>query len=126
MRRREFIALLGSAAIARPLGARAQQASNTYRIGWLHPARVPDAWLGALRDGLREVGYIEGKNLVIEYRWGDGNFDLLPGMATDLVRLNVDVIVSGNTAALPALSTRSCGGRNRPTCRSSNRPNLEW
>jgi len=102
MKRRRFITLLGGAA-AWPLAARAQQAGKTYRIGWLQPAPIPDAWLKAFRQGLQEFNYVEGKNLIIEYRWGDGNFDQLPEMAAELVQLGVDVLVSGNTSALLAL-----------------------
>jgi ABC-type uncharacterized transport system substrate-binding protein len=102
MRRREFIALLGSAA-AWPVVARAQQPGKTNRIGWLQPVPIPDTWLKGFRQGLQEFNYVEGRNLIIEYRWGDGNFDRLPAMAAELVQLNVDVIISGNTAALLAL-----------------------
>jgi putative tryptophan/tyrosine transport system substrate-binding protein len=102
LRRREFITLLGGAA-AWPLAARAQQRGQTYRVGWLQPVPIPDAWLNAFRQGLQEFNYVEGKNLIIEYRWGDGNFDRLPAMAAELIQLNVDVIISGNTAALLAL-----------------------
>ena len=100
--RRELLAALGGAA-AWPLAARAQQSGRVYRIGWLQPAPIPDAWLKAFRQALQEFNYVEGKNLIIEYRWGDGNFDRLPEMAAELVQLNVDVIVSGNTPALLAL-----------------------
>ena len=103
VRRREFIALLGGAAAAWPLAARAQQSGKAYRIGWLQPAPIPDTWLKGFRQGLQEFNYVEGKNLIIEYRWGDGNFDRLPEMAAELVQLNVDAIVSGNTPALLAL-----------------------
>jgi putative tryptophan/tyrosine transport system substrate-binding protein len=103
MRRREFITLLGGTAVAWPLTARAQQSGKMPRIGWLQPVPIPNAWLKGFGQGLLEFGYVEGKNLSIEYRWGDGNFDRLPGMAAELVRLNVDVIISGNTAALLAL-----------------------
>ncbi len=103
MRPREFIALIGGAAVAWPLAVRAQQSGKTPRIGWLQPLPIPDEWLRGFRQGLREFGYLEGKDLIIEYRWGDGNFDRLPVMAAELVRLNVDVIISGNTAALLAL-----------------------
>jgi putative ABC transport system substrate-binding protein len=103
MRRRDFIRIIPGLAAACPLLARAQQSSRTYRIGWLQPAPIPDGWLKAFRQGLQEFNYVEGKNLIIEYRWGDGNFDRLPEMAAELVRLNVDVLVSGNTAALLAL-----------------------
>jgi hypothetical protein len=87
MRRREFIGLLGGAVW--PLAARAQQAGKMYRIGWLHPTAVQDSWLAAFRQGLREFDLVEGRDVSIEYRWGDGNFDRLPTMAADLVRLNI-------------------------------------
>jgi ABC-type uncharacterized transport system substrate-binding protein len=102
MTRRAFITLLGGVA-AWPLGAHAQQPSKTYLIGWLQPAPIPDTWLNGFRQGLREFNYVEGKDLIVEYRWGNGNFDQLPAMATDLVRLNPDVLISGNTAAIQAL-----------------------
>jgi putative tryptophan/tyrosine transport system substrate-binding protein len=103
MRRREFITLLGGAAVAWPHAPRAQHSGKTYRIGWLQPGSLPDPWIKGFRQGLQEFNYVEGKNLNIEYRWGDGNFDLLPAMAAELVRLNPDVIISVNTAALLAL-----------------------
>jgi putative tryptophan/tyrosine transport system substrate-binding protein len=102
MKRREFIALLGGA-VAWPLAVRAQQPSKTYRIGWLQPGPIPDPWVRGFRQGLQEFNYVEGKNLIIEYRWGDGSFDRLPAMAGELVSLNPDVIISVNTAALLAL-----------------------
>jgi putative ABC transport system substrate-binding protein len=81
----------------------AQPAAKIYRIGWLHPQPLPKPWLAGFDQGLREFGYVEGKDLIIERRWGDGNFDRLPVMAADLVRLNVDVLISGNTRALREL-----------------------
>lgn len=89
--------------LAAPLAAEAQAAGKPYRIGWLHPAPLPSEWMAGFRQGLREFGYVEGKDLVIEYRWGDGRFDRLPAMAAELVRLNVDVLIAGNTAAVLAL-----------------------
>ena len=103
MKRREFITLVGGAAAAWPLTAHAQQAGKTYHVGWLHPGPIPEPWIKGFREGLREFNYVEGKNLIIEYRWGDGDFDRLPAMAAELVRLNPDVIISVNTAALLAL-----------------------
>jgi putative tryptophan/tyrosine transport system substrate-binding protein len=95
MRRREFITLLGGAT-AWPLAARAQQGNKVWRIGFLgmvsassHAPRVE-----ALRAGLRELGYVEGKNLVIEFRWAEGHYDRLPALADELVRLNLDVILT--------------------------------
>jgi putative ABC transport system substrate-binding protein len=102
VRRREFIAGLGGAA-AWSLAARAQQAGKPYRIGWLHPQPIPDDWQRGFSQGLREYDYVEGKNLILEKRWGDGNFDRLPAMAAELVDLDVDVIISGNTTGLLAL-----------------------
>jgi putative ABC transport system substrate-binding protein len=95
MRRREFIALLGVAAAAWPLATRAQQAGKLYRVGflWDSPAVWPDA-LEGFRRGLRDLGWIEGQNVAIEYRWAEGRFDRLPALADDLVRRKVDVIVA--------------------------------
>src|SRR5436190_3380923 len=102
MRRREFITLLGGAAVAWPIGARAQQVEKIYRIGILEPipAARNAANLDALRKGLRELGYVEGRNLVIEYRSADGRAERFPDLAAELVRLNVDLIVTRGTPAI--------------------------
>jgi putative ABC transport system substrate-binding protein len=93
--RRRFITLLGGAAAAWPLAARAQQAAKVQRIGflWDSPAVFPEA-TEAFRQGLRELGYIEGRGLVIEYRWAEGKPDQIRAMAEELVRLKVDVIIA--------------------------------
>jgi len=103
MKRREFITLLGGAAAAWPLAARAQQ--RVRRIGMLEtiPPQANAANFDALRKGLRELGYDEGRSLIIEYRSADGRAERFPALAAELVRLNVDVIVTrGTPSALAA------------------------
>ena len=94
MRRRDLIAILGTA-IAWPLAAGAEQAGNMRRVGflWDSPAVWPFA-LEAFRQGLRDLGWVEGQNVAIEYRWVEGRFERLDELAEELVRLKVDVIVA--------------------------------
>jgi putative tryptophan/tyrosine transport system substrate-binding protein len=104
LKRRTFITLLGGAAAAWPLAARAQQPNKFGRVGRLSPlsfaAETP--MLGGLRQGLSELGWIEGQNLAFELRFADGNVDRLPQLADELVRANVDVIVTGSSPAAMA------------------------
>ena len=104
MRRREFMALLGGAVAIWPLCTRAQQAGKIYRIGILEalPAERNAANLDGLRKGLRDLGYVEGRNLVIEYRSADGRAERFPDLASELVRLKVDLIVTRGTPATKA------------------------
>ena len=97
MRRREFIALVGGAA-AWPLGASAQQAAKVPRIGWLAGDLAPGQHLPeAFRQGLRDLGYVEGRNVAIEYRDAEGKSVRLPALAAELVALKVDVILAPGT-----------------------------
>jgi putative tryptophan/tyrosine transport system substrate-binding protein len=105
MRRREFVLGVGCVVAARPLATRAQQGTKIYRIGILEwiPADKNAANLEGLRKGLRELGYVEGRNLVIEYRSADGRAELFPDLASELVRLNVDLIVTRGAPATRAV-----------------------
>ena len=104
MKRREFITLLGGAAAVWPLAARAQQRGKVPKIGYLGfgPASAYATRVEALRAGLRDLGWVEGRNIVIEFRWAEG-VDQLPALAAELVRMNVDVIfASSSTLVEPA------------------------
>jgi putative ABC transport system substrate-binding protein len=103
LRRREVIAALGGAA-AWPLGARAQQPAKRARIGLLFQtsAATQADRIDAFRAGLRDLGYMEGKDFVIESRWSEGQYERLPNLAAELARLNVDVIVAQGTPAVLA------------------------
>ena len=103
MKRREFITLLGGAA-AWPMAARAQQVSKLPTIGFLGAGSGSDSvwkdWTSAFVQRLRELGWVEGRNVVIEYRWGDGRAERYADLAAEFVRLQVDVIVTSGSAAV--------------------------
>jgi putative ABC transport system substrate-binding protein len=97
MERREFITLFGSTAATWPLAARAQQAMRV--IGFLARARLPARAMGrAFAQRLRELGWIEGRNVVIEYRWAEGRSERVAEVIAEFVRLKVDVIVTHSNA----------------------------
>ena len=104
MDRRTFIGGVAGGLLAAPLAARAQQVGKVYRIGILEaiPAAQNAANLDALRKGLRDLGYVEGRNLIIEYRSADGRAERFPDLASELVRLKVDLIVTRGTPAARA------------------------
>ena len=104
MRRRAFITLLGSAAAALASDVHAQQQGRVWRVGVLGSSPPPTDLLSVLRDGLRERGYVEGQNLFLDVRWPQGSFQRNPGVATELVRGNVDAIVTWATEATIAAS----------------------
>jgi putative tryptophan/tyrosine transport system substrate-binding protein len=136
VKRREFITLLPGAAVWWPITAWAQQTGKGYRIGILEtiPASQNTANLDALRKGLRALGYIEGQNLTIDYRSADGVAERFPELASELVRLNVDLILTRGTpaaqsaknatATIPIVMAaiwRAAGGRGRCGARATGR-----
>lgn len=96
--RRRFLGGITAVLLAAPLAAEVQLLRKPSRIGFLAPAPSP-LNIDAFRDGMRELGYVEPSRLVLESRWRDGRLDRLPGFATELVQLRVDVIVTDSTAA---------------------------
>lgn len=95
MRRREFITLLGGAAVAWPLGAQAQQPATVPRIGWIAIGTPQGSeFLGAVKQGLRQLGYVEGRSLIVEPRWPTDIGDRVPELVRELLALNVQVIVA--------------------------------
>jgi len=106
--RRAFITMVSGSILATPLAAEAQQAGKVWRIGF-HSGGTAAAAKPAVeqfRQGLRELDYVEGQNITIEYRWADGQLERLPQLATDLARLGTDLIVA--VASQAALATREC------------------
>ena len=99
--RRQFIVGSTLGLLAAPLAADAQPAGKVPRVGYLHAGSRsdpgPQRFLDAFRQGLRDLGYVERQNIVIEYRWAEGKFDRLPDLAAELVRLKVDIIVVATT-----------------------------
>ena len=103
MRRRDFVALLSGGAVALPLRTFAQQSGKTWRMGFI--AQGYERFYDALFEGLRELGYAEGKNLVIERRYAEGHAERFQEFAAEMVRLKVDVIVVTTTPAALAVKT---------------------
>src|SRR5438477_4892382 len=107
MRRREFITLLGGAAAAWPRAARTQPTGKVWRIAVVTGSMRPDALesspQGGILQGMRELGYAEGKDFVVEWRFAGGLNESYPNIAADLIRLKVDIIVASNSRAVQVL-----------------------
>jgi putative tryptophan/tyrosine transport system substrate-binding protein len=103
MNRRAFVTGLG-AVLAAPRAAEAQQAARVWRIGYLAAGDGSEnlTYLNAFRQGLRELGYVEGRSIAIEYRWGEGKYERLPKLVAELVQSHVDVIVAANAPSAQA------------------------
>jgi putative ABC transport system substrate-binding protein len=104
MKRRTFMAMLTGGLLAAPLTADAQQTGKVARIGYLGPSSPSSSssYVDAFRQGLRELGWVEGQNIVIEYRFAEGRLERLPDLAAELVRLKVDIIVASPTPGVAA------------------------
>ena len=102
MDRRVFVSTLAGGLLAAPLAVEGQPAGRTYRIGLLNDFAVQSNPAPNFRQGLHDLGYLEGRDFVIEYRWAAGHLDRLPELAADLVRANVDVIVTSGTPGIRA------------------------
>ena len=115
MQRRSFITLLGGAAAVVPvLGstkAHAQRAGKVWRIGYLasaqRPVSIESTSYGGFLQGMRELGYLEGRDFVMEWRFIEGRFELYPVLAAELVRAQVDIVVAGNSAAVRPMQQAS-------------------
>ena len=109
MRRREFITLLGAAALAWPLAAQAQRAGRLVRIGFLSGDAGPNPNVFGFQHGLRQLGYVEGQNLVLIYRWAAAQRARVVDLARELLELNVDVLASHTTEAIAAIRSLNTG-----------------
>ena len=101
MDRRRFISGVTLSLLAAPLAAQAQQAGKVYRVGFLgnSTAALEANLVGPFREGLRDLGYVEGRNILIEYRWAEGQYERFPALIAELIALKVDVIVTAGTPA---------------------------
>jgi putative ABC transport system substrate-binding protein len=102
MDRRTFIGTLAGGLFATPIAAEAQRPGRAWRIGFVRGSAPPAAEVEAFRQGLRDLGYVEGKNLDILFRWAEGRDERLPSLVAELIQLNVDLIVSSAPAATRA------------------------
>jgi putative ABC transport system substrate-binding protein len=111
MRRREFITVLGGAAAAWPLVARAQRSAKVWRIGFLasglRPVSIESSQYGGFPQGMRELGHVEDADFVIEWRFAEGRPELYPALAAELVRAQVDIAVAGNATAVRPMQQAS-------------------
>jgi putative tryptophan/tyrosine transport system substrate-binding protein len=110
MKRRDFIALLGGATAAWPLAAGAQTSPKIQRVGYIagSSATTTEHMVGAFRQKLRELGYVEGKTIAIEVRYADGRSEPIPDLVAELVGLKMDILVAGNSVA--ALAAKKATG----------------
>src|SRR5260370_14454749 len=104
MERRTFVALVSGGLLGAPFAAEAQPAGKVYRIAYLgnSSAALESELVAAFRQGLRDLNYVEGQNIAIEYRWAEGRYDRFPALVAEAVQLKVDVIVTAGTPAILA------------------------
>ena len=105
MKRREFITLLGSAAVASPFAGWAQHAARVWRIGFITHSTNDPAY-ASLFERLRELGYVEGQNIIVERRYAEGRAERFQEFAAEMVRLEADVVITSTTPAALAVRNR--------------------
>src|SRR5690349_11297269 len=104
MTRRALLAALGATFLAPSLRCFAQpQRAKIARIGLLEPVSITPAWRDALIAGLRDRGYVEGRNIIVDYRGAGGNYEILPRLAAEITRMKVDLVVAASAPAIQAL-----------------------
>src|SRR5262245_58811591 len=106
LERRRFMAAVAGGLLAAPLASESQPAGKVYRVGFLgnSTAALEANLVGPFRDGLSDLGYVEGRNIVIEYRWAEGKYERFPELVAELLILKVEVIVAAGTPAAVGLN----------------------
>src|SRR6266851_3859753 len=109
MERRSFVALMSGGLLAAPFVAEAQKEGKIYRIAYLgnSSAALESELVAGFRQGLRDLNYVEGQNIAIEYRWAEGRYDRFPALVAEAVQLKVDVIVAARAKAMIMVSDRA-------------------
>ena len=128
MKRREFITLIGGTAAIWPQVGRAQRAQKAPIVGFLHPGSPEggSVVLDSLREGFRELGYVEGESIILEARWARGKPEALPQLTQELIQLGVDVLVPTARPPIEAARAATCRCRNLHPVGAAHRIRRRW